>query len=256
MRLLILTYGVASYGVFCGTIVYLLGFLANHGVPKSIDSGIPQGLFLSLLINLGLIALFGLQHSIMARPAFKRKWTKIIPKPAERSTYVLASCLCFILLYIYWQPMPQMLLQVQDPTKRTAAWTLFGFGWLVLLLATFMTNHFDLFGLRQVVCNFRQTKTHPIQFRTIGFYRYVRHPIMTGFLIVVWATPDLTLGHLLFASLMTLYIFIGIQHEEKDLREELGDVYERYASEVPSVFPVPGRRAGRAPVIRSLDDLV
>ena len=236
-------YGVAAYVIFLVTFLYSIGFVGNILVPKSIDSGEQGSFALSLVINLTLLSVFALQHSIMARPAFKRIWTRIIPKAAERSTYILMTCVALILIFAFWQPLATPIWDVSNTIARTALTALFWVGWLVVLASTFMIDHFDLFGLKQIYANLKKgTATHP-GFIKVGLYRLVRHPIMTGFLIAFWAAPTMTAGHLLFTLATTGYIVIAVLHlEEKDLIAEIGDEYLAYKREVPAFVPGIGRR--------------
>ena len=235
-------YGIAVYIIFLVTFLYSIGFVGNVLVPKSIDSGVQGPIFASLVINLVLLSVFALQHSIMARPAFKRVWTKVIPKAAERSTYILMTCVALILIFVFWQPLPAPIWNVSNMVLGTALTVLFWVGWLVVLASTFMIDHFDLFGLKQIYANLKKRQAPPLGFIKIGLYRLVRHPIMTGFLIAFWATPTMTLGHLLFALVTTGYIVIAVLHlEEKDLITQIGDEYLAYQREVPAFIPRIGR---------------
>ncbi|MEQ8797969.1 MAG: isoprenylcysteine carboxylmethyltransferase family protein [Salinisphaeraceae bacterium] len=243
-RTLIAAYGAASYFLFLGTFLYLIGFIAGIGVPKGVDDGPLVAWPLALAVNLGLIALFGVQHSVMARPGFKRLWTRVVPPAAERSTYVLLSSVALIVLYLAWLPMPAQVWSVEAPWLRGLLWTLFGLGWVVALVSTFLIDHFDLFGLRQVWHHWRGTECPSHPFFTPAFYRWVRHPLMTGFLMVLWLVPDMTVGHLVFSAGMTAYIVVGTLYEERDLIAAFGDRYRRYAASVPRFIPMPGRRAG------------
>ena len=206
-------------------------------VTKTIDSGEAGPLGASLMINVGLVSLFALTHSIMARPWFKKQWTKIIPAASERSTYVLVSSLCLIAIYVYWQPMSDIVWQTADSTWILVLWAglLGGFG--VVLISTFLINHFELFGLQQVYNNLKGVEMPTLKFVQPFFYKLVRHPIYTGFIIAFWSTPTMTVGHFLFASLMTAQILIAIPHEEKDLENHLGESYKNYLRRIPMLLP-------------------
>ncbi|MBM2830599.1 MAG: NnrU protein [Gammaproteobacteria bacterium] len=237
-RILTFLYGIIAYAVFFITFLYAIGFVGNIIVPKSIDSGV-QGVFTkSILINVILLGLFAVQHSVMARPAFKRWWTKIIPEPIERSTYVLLSSLLLALLFWLWQPMIGSIWNVNNIFGSTILTGLFWLGWIIVLLSTFMINHFDLFGLRQVYLYMQRKEYTSVEFRSPALYRYMRHPIMTGFIIAFWATPQMTTGHLLFAIATTAYILIGVQLEEQDLLKFYGESYNQYRRQVSMLIPI------------------
>jgi len=241
MAVIGLIYGGLAYLVFLASFLYAIGFVGGILVPKSIDTGNVEALSTALLIDLVLLGIFAVQHSLMARPAFKRLWTKIIPAFVERTTYVLVSSLVLILLYWQWRPIPALVWEVHSPAGQVVLWALFCAGWLTVLTSTFMIDHFDLFGLRQVWLNFSGSKySHP-PFMTNGAYRYVRHPIMLGFVIGFWATPTMSVGHLLFALASTMYILIAIQLEERDLAHLIGDAYREYRTRVPMLLPRLGR---------------
>jgi protein-S-isoprenylcysteine O-methyltransferase Ste14 len=240
-RLAILLYGVISYAIFFGTFLYAAGFVGNILVPKSIDSATSVPFVQALLVNLGLLAVFAIQHSVMARPAFKRWLTRYIPQPAERSTYTLFSSLALIALFAFWQPMGGVIWDISSPFGQALMYTLFAFGWGLVLVSTFLINHFDLFGLRQVWLAFRGRPYTPLQFDMPGPYKLVRHPLYVGWLFAFWATPTMTVAHLVFALLTTAYILIAIQLEERDLIEAHPE-YASYREQVPML--VPRLRAG------------
>lgn len=244
-RLMVLLYGTISYAIFFAVFLYSMGFVGNFFVPNAIDSAPSVPLAQALLINLGLLGLFAVQHSLMARPLFKRWITRFIPKAAERSTYVMASNLAMIALFLFWAPMGIVVWNLDSTLAQAAMWIAFGFGWMLVLVSTFMINHFDLFGLRQVWLYFRKREYTPLQFRTTWAYRWIRHPIYLGWLFAFWATPTMTIAHLVFALMTTAYIFIAIVLEEKDL-SDAHEEYVQYKEEVPMIFPVPGRSATTA----------
>ena len=236
-RILGVLYGIVAYAAFLVAFLYAIGFVGGLVVPKHIDSGVAPGMAEALIVNLLLLSAFAVQHSVMARPWFKAAWTRIVPASVERSTYVLLSSLVLLLLYWQWRPMPSVMWNVADANGRMAIQGLFWLGWVIVLLSTFMINHFDLFGLRQVYFLWRGEASPQLPFVTRGFYRFVRHPIMVGFIIAFWAAPTMTLGHLVFAATTTAYILVALQFEEHDLMEMLGDAYRDYKKRVPMLIP-------------------
>jgi methanethiol S-methyltransferase len=242
-RMLAFGYGVVAYALFLGAFGYAIGFVGNLVVPKGVDSGVAGPLGTALLVDLALLTLFAVQHSGMARPAFKRWWTRIVPEPIERSTYVLLASSALIALFAFWRPLPGIVWQVSAPVAVALLWGSFALGWTIVLLSTFMIGHFDLFGLRQVWLHLRERARPADRFRTPALYRFVRHPIMLGFLIAFWSTPVMTFGHLWFALVTTGYILVAVQLEERDLVRAHGESYRRYQSEVRAFLPLP-RAAG------------
>ena len=243
-RYLIVGYGAAAYLLFLAAFLYLVGFVGNIAVPRSVDHGLGAPIGLALPINVVLVGVFGVQHSVMARPGFKRWWARFVPASIERSTYVWLSNAVLLLLYWQWRTMPAIIWDVRQPAGRLAVWALFWLGWAIALASTFMVSHFDLFGLRQVYLAWRGKPYTHIGFHAQLLYRLVRHPLMLGFLIAFWAAPTMTAGHLLFSVAMTGYILIAVQLEERDLVAALGDQYRDYRRGVSMLMPLklPSRR--------------
>jgi protein-S-isoprenylcysteine O-methyltransferase Ste14 len=246
-RLVVFAYGVVAYGVFFVTYLYAAGFVGNLVVPKSLDSAPTAPFGTALLINLGLLGLFAVQHSVMARPWFKRALLRVLPQVAERSTYVLASSLALILLFWQWSPLGGVIWDVQNPVGRAVLYAAFAFGFLLVLVTTFLINHFDLFGLRQVWLHLLGREYRPLHFVTPGPYRLIRHPLYLGWFFAFWATPTMTITHLLFAVMTTGYILIAIQLEERDLIAAHPE-YAEYKRKVPMIIPLP-KRAPPAPAV-------
>ena len=230
-------YGVVSYSIFFGSFVYMIGFLTGLVVPKTIDSGPIGPLGTAILVNALMIVLFGIQHTVMARPSFKTWWTKIVPEPVERSTYVLLSSLLLILLYWQWRPMNGVVWSVETEPLRIVLTGMCLGGFLLVLYATFLIDHFDLFGLRQVFIHLRGAEPTQASFKMPTLYRLVRHPLYLGWLAAFWFTPDMTHGRLLFAVVSSVYIFVAIPFEEKDLAHVLGEEYQRYRQKTPMIIP-------------------
>lgn len=235
-RITAFVYGVVCYLVFFATFLYAIGFIGNFGVPKSIDSGRQSSFIYALAIDAALLGLFAVQHSVMARQWFKRAWTRIVPPPVERSTYVLFSSVALLLLFWKWQPMGGVIWNVESTVGRLSLYATYASGWLLVLIATFLINHFDLFGLRQVWLNLLGRPYTSLAFRTPGLYRLVRHPLYVGWLLVFWSAPVMTSAHLVFAIATTAYILLAIQFEERDLTR-IHPEYAAYRRQVPMILP-------------------
>jgi protein-S-isoprenylcysteine O-methyltransferase Ste14 len=246
-RIAIFVFGVLSYAIFFGVFLYAGGFMTNWLVPKSLDSGPAPSAAVALAVNFGLLGVFALQHSAMARPAFKQWWTRIVPSEAERSVYVFASNLAMIALYAYWQPLPGSVFELEHPALRAVAYGISALGFLLVLGSSFLIDHFDLFGLRQSWLALRGRAYTQRPFHTPGLYRYVRHPLYVGWLLFFWATPVMTVGHLLMAIGITAYIFVAIVFEERDLLAHFGADYRAWRARTPLLIPRFGRRGRNNP---------
>jgi methanethiol S-methyltransferase len=241
-RVLFFAYGTVSYLLFLAVFLYAVVFLADVFVPRSVSVGPAESVATALVINIALLALFGLQHSVMARPTFKRWWTTFVPEPIERSTYVLTSNIVLALLFWQWRPMNAVIWNVENAAMRGVIWAAFAAGWALVFIATLLLNHFELFGMRQVtLCLLGRPHTH-LPFKVPLFYRVVRHPLYVGWIATFWATPTMTAGHVLFSAAMTLYILIAIRLEERNLMDIHGEPYRAYRASVPMLIPLPIRR--------------
>ena len=239
-----LLFGVVAYFVFFATFIYLIAFVGNlPWVPRTVDRGPVADLAPAIAINLALIAVFGLQHSLMARQGFKRAWTRIIPAPVERSFYVLFASLALILLFAFWRPIPQAVWSVENGVAVALLWSLFALGWLIVLLSTFLISHFELFGLQQVWLHLRGRAAAAPRFRQPFFYKLVRHPLYSGFFLAFWATPAMSAGHLVLALGMSVYMLVAIRYEERDMVALFGNDYENYRQTVGMLTPRARRRA-------------
>lgn len=242
-RVLAFLYGVICYLIFLVTFLYAIGFVGNVFVPKAIDTGVLHpALSSALIIDAVLLSLFAVQHSVMARQWFKRAWTKVVPPPVERSTYVLLASLLLLLLFWQWQPMGPVVWDVKNPTGRLLLQALFWIGWGGVLVSTYLVDHFALFGLKQVYNYLKGRTEETIPFRSPALYKMVRHPLYLGFIIAFWSTPRMTFGHLFFAAMTTAYIVVAIQFEERDLMRAYGDTYREYRQRVSMLIPLPRKR--------------
>ncbi len=237
-KFIMAVYSAVAYGVFLLSFIYAIGFVGNLFFDKTIDSGQPENVWVSFAINGLLLGVFAVQHSLMARPRFKAWFTRLVPKAVERSTYVLLSSLALLLLYWQWQPIPNTIWDLENGFLRYLILAIYFLGWAIVLLSSFMINHFELFGLEQVYFYVRGIPERVPKFKSNFFYGLVRHPIMLGFIIAFWATPSMSVGHLFFSIMTTAYIYIAVKYmEEKDLRKTLGEKYEEYQTKVPMLFP-------------------
>ena len=253
-RLLALVYGVACYAAFFATFLYAIGFIGDFVVPKTIDSGVPGSAAQAVIVDLLLLGVFAIQHSVMARPGFKRAWTRVVPKPVERATYVLASSAAMWLMFAFWQPIPVSVWQLHG-FAAVAMEALFFLGVLTVLYATFLIDHFDLFGLRQVVLYFRGMPYTEKRFSTPSLYRYMRHPLYVGWFMTFWFTPEMSAGHLLFAAVASAYILVAVVFEERDLLDLLGDDYRTWRERTPKFIPRFGAEAGTQVEVRPVREL-
>lgn len=242
-RIASLLFAIVAYAIFFATFLYLIAFVGDFGlVPKTVDEGSTSPLALAVIVNIGLIALFGVQHSVMARPAFKRWWTRIVPPPIERSVFVLAASAALMILFALWQPISTVIWDATGTPLEVPLWVLFGIGWMIVLLSTFLINHFELFGLQQAWFHLRRREAPPPKLRQPLFYRWVAHPLYSGFFLAFWATPQMTSGHLLLALGMSTYMLIAIRYEEHDLKSLFGREYVEYRAGVGKLVPRLRRR--------------
>lgn len=246
-RIAYLVYGVFCHVLFLGVFAYMMAWMAGVVVPRTIDSPVRNSAGVALAINALLLLAFGVQHSVMARPAFKAWWTRIVPKVIERSTYVLLSCLVLVAIFLWWQPIGTLIWDVRHPVGRAALWGLFLAGWLLVPLASLMINHFDLFGTRQVWLNFAGAEAKPLPFTTPSLYRHIRHPLYVGWIVAFWAIPTMTAGHLFFAAMMTGYILVALRYEERDLAAHFGEPYIQWRTRTGLFLPRLRRRRATPP---------
>lgn len=242
-RAFFMGFALVAYAIFLATFLYLIAFVGNlPWVPLTVERGLAGPVATAVIVDIVLIALFGLQHSVMARQGFKRAWTRIVPEPIERSIYVLMASAMLIILFNFWHPIEGTVWSVSDPTAQTILWALFGMGWLVVLISTFLLNHFELFGLQQAWFHMRGRTAQPHQLRQPMLYKWVAHPLYSGFFLAFWATPHMSYGHLLLSVGMSIYMLIAIRYEERDLTAYYGKEYEDYRSRVGMLIPGVGRR--------------
>jgi methanethiol S-methyltransferase len=244
MRALFMSFALIAYVIFLATFLYLIGFVGDLALlPTSVDRGAPAPPATALITDIALIALFGIQHSVMARQGFKKAWTRTVPLPVERSVFVLLASAALIILFAFWRPIPGDVWNVTNPLGQTILWALFAAGWGIVLLSTFLINHFELFGLQQAWLNLQGREAAPPVFRQPFFYKWVRHPLYLGFFLAFWATPHMSYGHLLLAAGMSVYMLIAIRYEERDLISWFGRDYEEYRGRVGMLIPGIGRKA-------------
>jgi protein-S-isoprenylcysteine O-methyltransferase Ste14 len=241
-RIAYLVYGLVAYFLFFAAILYGIGFVGNLAVPKGIDDGTVRPLGSTIAVNISLLLLFAIQHNVMARPWFKNWWMQYVPRPIERSTFVAVASLILMLIYWQWRPMPDLVWRVDNAIGRGALWALYFAGWAIVFYSSFVIDHFDLFGLKQVWAHFRGRELAPAAFSERSLYRWVRHPLMLGFIVAFWAAPTMSQGRLLFAVVTTLWILIAIRIEERDLIRYLGEPYEHYRKRTPMIVPAPRSR--------------
>lgn len=241
-RVMVFIAGVTIYLIFLLTNLYAIGFIANILVPKGIDDGVSSPAGIAIMIDLALVALFGVQHSLMARPAFKARWTRLVPLALERSIFVLSSSLALLLLFWQWRPLPDYVWNIPGGFINTVLNMLFWLGWIGVVASTFLIDHFDLFGLRQAYLYLRGMEYISVPFKKPALYNYIRHPMMLAFLIAFWSTPQMSLGRMIFAAGMTAVILIGIAFEERDLLKAHGEVYDRYRKQVSMLIPMPRKK--------------
>jgi protein-S-isoprenylcysteine O-methyltransferase Ste14 len=243
MRALYMSFALITYAIFFATFLYLIGFVGNLAqLPTSVDRGPASPLAIALITDLALIALFGVQHSVMARQGFKKAWTRTVPRPIERSVYVLFASAALIAMFSFWRPIDGLVWDVANPTGQAILWVLFAAGWGIVLLSTFLINHFELFGLQQAWLHLQGREAAPPVFHQPFFYKWVRHPLYAGFFLAFWATPHMSTGHLLLAVGMSIYMLIAIRYEERDLVGYFGEDYERYRRDVGMLLPGVGRK--------------